>query len=226
MGTQVSLNEHAAKCTAKSKRTGNPCRNAAVTGATVCRLHGGAAPQVRRAGAVRAARLEAHAEAERMVARAGVDADPIEHLLESLHRAAALCEVWGQMVAALDAKAEREARQAETLRGELGYDVDRDPASPNDLVVRPGDLLLALNYRGEAHVHPFVTEYQTALDRRARFAKLCIDAGIAERQVRLAEQQAQVMVQILRAFAEDQGVEWTPDVAKSAGRHLRLVAGS
>lgn len=226
MGTQVSLNEHAAKCTAKSKRTGNPCRNAAVTGATVCRLHGGAAPQVRRAGAVRAARLEAHAEAERMVARAGVDADPIEHLLESLHRAAALCEVWGQMVAALDAKAEREARQAETLRGELGYDVDRDPASPNDLVVRPGDLLLALNYRGEAHVHPFVTEYQTALDRRARFAKLCIDAGIAERQVRLAEQQGRLIAQAIRGILSELGVADRPEVPAVVRRHLALVSAS
>lgn len=36
-----------AKCTAHSSQTGQPCRNNAIEGATVCRMHGGSAPQVR-----------------------------------------------------------------------------------------------------------------------------------------------------------------------------------
>jgi len=39
-------------CTARRK-SGQPCRNYALRGGTVCRMHGGAAPQVRRAAAVR-----------------------------------------------------------------------------------------------------------------------------------------------------------------------------
>lgn len=35
-------------CTARSKRTGNPCTNAPLAGSVVCRMHGGAAPQVLR----------------------------------------------------------------------------------------------------------------------------------------------------------------------------------
>jgi hypothetical protein len=35
-------------CTARSKRTGTPCKNAPLEGSTVCRLHGGLAPQVLR----------------------------------------------------------------------------------------------------------------------------------------------------------------------------------
>lgn len=36
-----------ARCTAKAKSTGKQCTNPAIRGATVCRLHGGNAPQVR-----------------------------------------------------------------------------------------------------------------------------------------------------------------------------------
>lgn len=179
------------KCTATSKQTGKRCGQWPVPGAKVCRFHGGKAPQVEKAAEVRAAKVKAEEAAQRMVARAGVDADPIEHLLESLHRAAALVEVWGAMVAELDDVAEREAANAVT-RGELGYSEDTDEKSPYELHVHSNDRLLALNRHGEAGVHPFVTEYQSALDRRAKFAKLCIDAGVAEREVRLYEQQVEI----------------------------------
>ena len=43
----------AATCTAKSKTTGKQCKNPPVNGATVCRIHGGAAPQVQAAAARR-----------------------------------------------------------------------------------------------------------------------------------------------------------------------------
>lgn len=42
------------RCTARRKN-GEPCRNWAMLGTTVCRMHGGAAPQVRRAAQVRLA---------------------------------------------------------------------------------------------------------------------------------------------------------------------------
>jgi len=36
------------QCKAKAKSTGKPCRRNAIAGGTVCRVHGGAAPQVQR----------------------------------------------------------------------------------------------------------------------------------------------------------------------------------
>ena len=39
-------------CTAR-RRSGEPCRNAPMLGSNVCRMHGGAAPQVRRAAQMR-----------------------------------------------------------------------------------------------------------------------------------------------------------------------------
>src|SRR5690348_9689206 len=37
------------RCTAKSQRTGERCKAAAIKGGTVCRVHGGAAKQVQKA---------------------------------------------------------------------------------------------------------------------------------------------------------------------------------
>lgn len=214
------------RCTAKSSRTGKRCKKSAVTGATVCRSHGAGAPQVRAAAKVRAAEMEARAEAERMVARAGVDADPIEHLLESLHRAAALVEVWGQMVALIDEEAEKDAERTGEIRGALGYDLNTDEKDRDELVVHSRDRLLALNSRGEAQVHPYVREYQTALERRAKFAKLCIDAGIAERQVQIAEAQGRMLAAVVTAILVDLDLKPdSPKVRKVVGRHLRAIEG-
>lgn len=190
------------RCTAKSRSTQQRCKQAAIIGGTVCAKHGGRAPQVRAAAKARAIQMAAHAQAERMVARAGVDVDPIEHLLDSLYHAAALVNVWGEMVAAIDAQAEADAEAEERLRGELGYDINRNPKSPDELVVESRDRLLALNNKGEARVHPYVTEHQEALERRAKFAKMCIDANISDRQVKIAERYGTELAKMLRKLMD------------------------
>jgi hypothetical protein len=45
------------KCTAHSSRTGKPCKLNAIIGGTVCQVHGGRAPQVKRKAAERVAEL-------------------------------------------------------------------------------------------------------------------------------------------------------------------------
>jgi hypothetical protein len=187
-------------------------------------MHGGSAPQVKRAAQVRAARIEAYAVAERMVARAGVDVDPIEHLLESLYRAAALVEVWGTMVAALDAHAEERADQEGVIRGALGY-TELEADDRDELGVVALDPLMALNRHGEAQVHPYVAEYNAALDRRAKFAKLCVDAGVAERQVELQEQQVRLAQRAFEAMLEELELDdaGRQQARRSYARHLRLV---
>lgn len=181
------------RCTAKSTRSGKRCKKAAIVGGTVCATHGGAASHVRRAADERAARQDAEQKAQRMVALTGVDQDPIEHLLESLHRAASLVEVWGAMVADIDEKAEEESKgENGFLRGQLGYEAVESDKGFTDTVVTPRDRMMAVNSKGDSMVHPYVTEYQAALDRRAKFAKLCIDAGVETRQVELYEQQVEL----------------------------------
>lgn len=217
------------RCGART-RNGGHCTQWPVGGAGAgrCKMHGGSAPQVRAAQQHRAAQLQAHQQAERMVARAGVDADPIEHLLDSLYRAAALVEVWGGMVADLDNAAEVDLRDRPGgLRGEVWYENVEVPKGDGDtktIRVPKADRLLAFNREGMVTTHPFVDEYQRALERRAKFAKLALDAGVAERSVRIAEHQAKLIADVIRSVLTDLDVEMTQEVAATVGRHLRAVS--
>ena len=62
--------------------------------------------------------------------------------------------------------------------------------------------------------------YSDERDRLVKYAKLALDSGIAERVVRMAEQQAQVMA---RAFAETFDVlaaEMSPELVRKAQKVL------
>lgn len=164
--------------------------------------------------------------AQRMVARAGVDVDPIEHLLDSLHVAYQLERVWGSMVAAIDDKAAEETDEHGYVRGELGYETVESEKGFTDVVVTPRDRLLAVNARGEAQVHPYMAEYQRAIERRARFAKLCIDAGIAERQIRIMEEQVAMAQKALDVTLEKMGLDAPrrQEARRIYAQQLRLVS--
>jgi hypothetical protein len=69
-----------AKCTAKAKSTGERCGKPPVPGATTCRIHGGAAPQVRRAAEERIAVQQAEEAIARLVPASRVVADPLREL--------------------------------------------------------------------------------------------------------------------------------------------------
>jgi hypothetical protein len=43
------INETPHRCRARSSRTGEPCQHFPIRGGTVCRVHGGSAPQVQKA---------------------------------------------------------------------------------------------------------------------------------------------------------------------------------
>jgi hypothetical protein len=51
--------------------------------------------------------------------------------------------------------------------------------------------------------------YSEERDRVARIAKACLDAGVAERQVRLAEEFGQMLADVLRAVFEDKDLAMT-----------------
>jgi hypothetical protein len=219
------MKRHPRKCTAHTKSTGKPCEKWAIKGGTVCARHGGAISHVR----AKANERLALAEAQRMVERAGVDVDPTEHLLDSLHQAAQLASVWGLMVAALDAASEEEAAEHGTLRGELGYRAAEDE-DDGQLRVVSNDRLLALNRAGMAQLHPFMIEYQRAIERRAHLAKLCIDARVGKKRVELEQQRGELIASLFRSVFSDPalGLERSQRqrAMVTAAKHLRLVAGS
>jgi hypothetical protein len=96
-------------CTARSSRTGQPCRRFPVHGATVCPSHGGRAPQVQRAATLRLAEHSIRAS----LAEQGVEiiGDPVT----TFQRIAS------EVVAFKDFAAAHVARLGERL---TGYDKD------------------------------------------------------------------------------------------------------
>lgn len=79
------------RCSAKSKQTGEQCKQRPVKGGTVCRFHGGAAPQVQAAAEQR--ELEAKADAEVRKLWVGLDqATPVKDPVASLERLAGALE--------------------------------------------------------------------------------------------------------------------------------------
>lgn len=126
-------------CTAKAKQTGNRCRRRPSPGATVCVVHGGRAPQVRRKAAARLALAEALAKGDRrpswevladaahsldvvarqlreqIVAGGRVDARTVDQFIEATERQARLAKV------VLDANIdERRTRVHEQIHREAG----------------------------------------------------------------------------------------------------------
>lgn len=210
-----------AQCVAKSKRSGERCKGQAVTGALVCRMHGGAAPQVKQ-GAVR--RL-AIAEAQRLVATDGSDMSPLDYLVDSLRRAFQWMRVWGVMVADLDDHADLQSRERDALRGALHYEHAERNQQGEILTVTTSETLLGFNFRGEASIHPFVEQYERAMERVAKFAKLAIDAGIDEARLQLEASQVEVAVRAFEAMLTELGLnsDQKQEARQTYVRHLQAV---
>lgn len=81
------------RCTAKSKRSQERCKRAAIIGGTVCSMHGGKSPAVAARAAARSA-LATYG--------APLALDPLDALLGELHRTAGHVAWLGQQVAQLN----------------------------------------------------------------------------------------------------------------------------
>ncbi|MDQ3660591.1 MAG: hypothetical protein M3454_05935 [Actinomycetota bacterium] len=83
------------------------------------------------------------------------------------------------------------------------------------------------NHAGDAVPHVLVKLWSEERDRAARLAKMAIDAGLAEKQVRLAETQGQIIAKIFTAVLDDDtlGLSREQRVAgrSLAARHLRAL---
>lgn len=78
-----------------------------------------------------------------------------------------------------------------------------------------------------SELHAWVHAHQQALDRLAKFSKMAIDAGVAERHVRVAERYGEVIARLLDGVLGD--LDLTPAQLKKAStvvpRHLTLLEG-
>lgn len=191
-------------------------------GASKCRMHIG----VGRDGIKQSQeRHKALQRVDRLARQAGSDKHPIEHLLDSLYRAAAEVEVFGQLIVDLDNQGEIELQGAPgRLRGYAEWATEIDPVSDKPRRVLTLDPLLVRTGDNSIQVHPFLKEYNEALERRAKFAKMAMDAGVAERQVYLAEQQAVMLAGAVRSILTELGVTLDRKAVAVVQRNLRALA--
>lgn len=202
------------------------CKSHAIRGGTVCRVHGGSAPQVRKAAAVRA-------ELMRWTAGDPVD-DPGETLLRLITQSRMRADLYaGLLEKAYDA-AERLKNADDAGNAHLGEDARRDL----DEVLHTGgvSVLVGKTYGAagkEGHIYATGEAIRGLArleaeerDRCANFCRLAIAAGIAERQVRVAERLAGILQDVLVGALDDAGLspEQRRAVMAGAGHRLRSVA--
>lgn len=147
-----------------TRKDGQQCTRAAIAGATVCRQHGGAAPQVRSKALVRA-------ELSQWTLGDAVD-DPGEVLLRLVTQSR-------MRVDAYSAELEKMVAESPNLRDAL-----------------VGDAMGEFGKIGE-YVRGLASLEAAERDRLATFASKAVQAGLGERQVRLAERQGEMMAAVL-----------------------------
>ncbi|WP_272495202.1 HGGxSTG domain-containing protein [Nocardioides bruguierae] len=163
------------RCSAH-KRNGDPCTQPAMDGQRVCRLHGGRAPQALAAATRRRDERQALLAAETFGLPREVD--PHTALLEELHRTAGAVAWLSALVADLE-------------HDEIAWGVVREKTGGEDHGTTK-----------EARPSVFVELWGRERDRLARVAKVCVDVGIEERRVRLAEESGRQIAAVLRAVLE------------------------
>lgn len=164
------------QCTATSKQSGVRCKRRPIRGGTVCAMHGGKTPAV-------AAKAE-----QRLLARQALiaaeafglprEVDPHSALLEELHRCAGAVQWLGAIVADLD-------------KDEVVWGKTRHSTGGPDAGITH-----------EARPNAFVALWQSERDRLAKVAKTCVDVGIEERRVRLAESAGQQLAAVIRSVLD------------------------
>lgn len=182
-------------CGAKKSTDGKPCRNAAGQGTDHygfgrCKNHGGATEAGRKSAIKQ--------EAREMAANYGlpVEVDPGVALLQEVYRTAGHVAFLQQAV------------------GEMG---EHEMVGP---VGREGIDDQGIESHPRTVPSVWLNLYMEERQHLARVCKMALDVGIAERQVRIAEQQGELLAGAIRLILEDLGVADHPDAPKIVRRHL------
>ena len=199
----MSDTTHPPVCGAKT-RGGGTCKNPPVTGATRCRMHGGASPQALR----KAQERVALANAEREAARIGItrrDIHPAEALIELVQFTAGEVDYWRHVVSQVD--------DQDLVWGRTQHRDGVGPEGPVDVTTR------------EAKPHIAYVMLERASDRLATYAAAALKAGVQERQIRLAEQQGAAVAVAIRSILDQlqltpPQLELVPTIVPAALRSL------
>ena len=193
------------RCQARSTRTGRHCRRYATKGATTCHVHGSATTAARARASERWQQHRALTLAGRLTPASADQLDPVACLADALTRANLVVQVLGSLVDQLDAAEQHLDRSQHSGRSD-GW-----------LASRPGAGGVSFSV-----VHPLLELYRQERREYARTAELAIQAGLAERQARLNEEQGALLADTIRAFLDHPAMGLTFD-QKCLGQ--KIIAG-
>lgn len=161
-----------------------------MTGQKVCRVHGGSAPRAIAA----AKRRQEEEKLRRQLTHLGfeIEADPFDTILAQVREAAANVAYLRQRV-----------QELTEIYGQV-------------LSVSNSGALVAT---GEAKEHILVKMYNEERTALLRACKMAIDSGIAERTVKIAEQQSTMIVTVILAVLDSQQLGLT-DEQKGTAKQL------
>ena len=168
----------AERCTGTCKESGERCRKSrGPLGTPVCYRHGGKAKQVRNAARKRTERMEA----QRIVDTYGlpVETTPEQAILDEVHRTAGHIAWLAQRI--------RDLTADDLIWGKTKVKTGGDDRGTTE----------------EAGVHVWVKLYQTERAHLAKVSAEAIRVGIEERQVKLAEQQGSLLVDLIKGILAD-----------------------
>jgi hypothetical protein len=225
-------------CTATSRRTGRPCAGRALAGLDRCRMHVG----------LKLEDAKAKGEIVLELRRWGLNgdeelADPGQVLLRLVTQSANRAEFYASLLAEAYDAAER-LRAAATTAGQLpphaDNPTDTDRALEDlDRVFATGGLSALIGvkwaaagkdghlFQAEEGIRGLVRLEAEERDRCAGMAAKAVAAGLAERQVRLAEQQGALVAELIRASLADLGLDPAdPRVMQVVSTRLRALAGA
>lgn len=196
--TQDPNGRHPRRCTATNRR-GEQCGRAPAKGALVCRLHGGAAPQVKAA----AERRVAHAAAMEAVQAFGLPevVDPNAALLAEVHRTAGHVAWLADLVANIE------------------HDLDADDPRSGLLQYRRKDGIL---WQAPS---VWVELYQTERRHLVAVCAAALKAGVEEREVQIAQEQGRLVAELIHRVIAAVPAEHQDVARRAAAEQLRLLPG-
>lgn len=206
-------------CTAHTS-SGRACRKAPVRGLAVCTTHGGSAPAAR-AAAARNLEAQAATQAVRTLGLP-VDITPTEALLQEVQWTAGHVQWLRGKVAELDEQALAWGTTKIETEGGSSLLIGITEGSVTDVESAP-------SVKTVQTAAPSIW-YQLYVNEREHLVAVCsaaLKAGVEERRVRLAEQQGDLVAEVIRRILT--ALNLTPEqealVPTIVPRELRVIAG-
>jgi len=233
--------EHKRVECAKRRKGGGPCHGPAITGLDRCRMHAGERAEI--------ATAKGHAMSAWQAVTGQQVVSPSDAVLGMLQMSWMRAGLYASLLQQQFTQAQAEAEAA--AGGDGGDGGGGESRASGAVGVGPGAGLIGHSYAASPSVGVYVSgETIRALatleaqerDRVVRYAKAAHDMGIAEQQVKLAEQQGVLLADVVRRICDgllvavtqllDQAAAqrvrqaWPGLVAEIAPRELRAAAGT